>query len=198
MKAVAEGHKPIVLLTMLNEQGKLSRSHAIPEPILEKQARLMGLPMVAKPASWENYESVFIDALHELKTKFDINAGVFGDIDLKEHRDWEEKVCGVAGLETLLPLWKQNRKTLVLAMLEAGMEARIVSCNESMGEKFLGEQITPSVIAALEKIGVDPCGENGEYHTLVVNAPVFESKLDVVFGVKSYSKNYWFIKMELI
>lgn len=197
MQAMNQGYAPAVLFNMMNENGRVSRSHAIPREVLEKQAAMLGLPIVAKPASWEDYEQIFIETLHALKREYEINTAVFGDIDLQEHRDWEEKVCRATGLEAVLPLWNQNRKELVLKMIDSGIETYIVSCNEKMGEKYLGERITPDLIRKLEKIGVDACGENGEYHTLVVNAPVFKSRIDITFVMKSNYNNYWFIEMVL-
>lgn len=198
MHAINLGYTPVVLLNMMNENGRVSRSHAIPKGILEKQAAMLGFPIVARPASWDDYEQTFIETLRDLKRTYQINTAVFGDIDLQAHRDWEEKVCNATGLEAVLPLWKQNREELVLKMIDAGIEAYIVSCNEAMGESYLGERITPELIKRLDQIGVDACGENGEYHTLVVSTPIFKKRIEVQFGLKSHHKNYWFIEMDLI
>jgi uncharacterized protein (TIGR00290 family) len=190
--------QPRVLLNMMNENGKVSRSHAIPKSILEKQAEMLSLPIVTRAASWENYETLFIATLKDIKQQYSIDAGVFGDIDLQAHRAWEEKVCEAAAITAVLPLWQQDRKILVYAMLEAGIEAYIVSCNETLGEHFLGRQITRTLVDELEAIGVDACGENGEYHTLVVNMPLFKHKLAVEFGLKTFYNNYYFIEMSLL
>jgi uncharacterized protein (TIGR00290 family) len=193
----AKSMAPVVLLNMMNENGRVSRSHAIPKNILERQAEMLNLPIVTEPASWEEYESIFIQTLGEIKREFHINAGVFGDIDLQPHRDWEEKVCKAVGVEAILPLWQQDRRELVYAMIDAGIEAYIVSCNETMGERFLGKKITKSLVEELETLGVDACGENGEYHTLVVNCAMFAKPLSVEFGVKTRHKKYWFIETAL-
>jgi diphthine-ammonia ligase len=197
MKAVEEGNVPMVLLNMMNENNRVSRSHAIPKAILEKQASMLNLPLITKPASWESYEQIFIKTLNQLKTEYKISAGVFGDIDLQAHRDWEEKVCNVVDIKAILPLWKQHRKALVYQMIDCGIEAHIVSCNEVMSEKFLGRKIDEDLIDELEKIGVDACGENGEYHTLVINAPPFQNRININFGSTSHIENYWFIEMKL-
>ena len=101
-----------------------------------------------------------------------------------------------SGLTAILPLWKQNRKALVLTMLEAGIESIIVSCNATMGETFLGRAITTALVSELETLGVDPCGENGEYHTLVVDCPLFSSAMDVAVTGRQLHANYWFAKLE--
>src|SRR5205085_10883616 len=93
MKAKEQGHVPKILLNVLNEEGQISRSHGIPADILEAQAHAAQLPIHLIQSSWKDYESNFTAALHYLKTSYQADAAVFGDIDLQPHRDWEEKVC---------------------------------------------------------------------------------------------------------
>ena len=197
MQAIQLGYTPIVLLNVLNEEGKISRSHGIPSSILQKQAEAAGLPIHLISSSWQDYEKHFTNALTELKEQYQLTHAVFGDIDLQAHRDWEEKVCANAGLTAVLPLWKQDRKALVMQMLEAGIETMIVSCNEKIGEKFIGKIITAALIDELEISGIDPCGENGEYHTLVQDCPLFSSAIKVMVTEKMLHDNYWFAKLKL-
>lgn len=192
MQAITLGYAPKVLLNVLNEEGKISRSHGIPANVLQAQAKAAALPALLISSSWDEYETKFTTALTKLKEEFDLTHAVFGDIDLQAHRDWEEKVCNNAGLKAVLPLWKQNRKELVLKMLEAGIEAMIVSCNETMGEQFIGKTITPELIDELESMGIDTCGENGEYHTLVLDCPLFSKRLQVEVKEKKTHEHYWF------
>lgn len=192
MQAIDQGYTPKVLLNVLNEEGKISRSHGIPYSILQEQANKADLFLHCISSSWQEYEMHFTNALKELKNGFKVTHAVFGDIDLQEHRDWEEKVCANAGLTAILPLWKQDRKQLVLRMMEAGIEAMIVSCNEKMGERFICEMISPSLVNELEAMGIDPCGENGEYHTLVLDCPLFTSPLKVNVAKKIKHEGYWF------
>ena len=107
MQAVQQGFIPKVLLNMMNENGKISRSHGLPLSILNQQAQKMQLPMEAVPATWGDYEAQFISTLKTLKAKFDLDAAVFGDIDLQPHKEWEEKVCEAASLKAILPLWNK-------------------------------------------------------------------------------------------
>lgn len=192
MKAIETGITPRVLLNVLNEAGKISRSHGIPSAILKAQADAAGLPIEMISSSWNEYEQKFTDALKQLKDRYRLDAAVFGDIDLQAHRDWEEKVCAAADLTAVLPLWLQDRKKLVLEMLSAGIETIIVSCNTVMGERFLGQQVTASLVEELEALGVDPCGENGEFHTLVLDCPLFSDPIRVDCGQKILHENYWF------
>lgn len=196
MQAIQIGYSPKVLLNVLNEEGKISRSHGIPYSILQQQADAAGLPLHMISSSWQDYEKLFTNALALLKEEYDLTHAVFGDIDLQAHRDWEEMVCKNAALTAVLPLWKQDRKTLVMQMMEAGIKAMIVSCNEAMGERFIGQVITPALLDELEALGIDACGENGEYHTLVLDCPLFSSGINAVVSDKLKHDNYWFGKLE--
>jgi uncharacterized protein (TIGR00290 family) len=197
MQAIKQGYQPKALLNVLNEHGKISRSHGIPSEILKAQAEQAGLPMYLFPSSWQDYESKFVSALALLTKEYQLQYAVFGDIDLQGHRDWEEKVCAKAGLQAILPLWKQDRRKLVDEMLASGIETMIVSCNEIMGERFLGQIITPTLVDELEALGIDACGENGEYHTLVLNCPLFNKPLSVILKEKILHENFWFCSMKL-
>lgn len=192
MNTIRQGYTPKVLLNVLNEQGKISRSHGIPCSILEQQASAAGLPIHLISSSWSDYEVNFTNALKQLKQQYDLTHAVFGDIDLQPHRDWEEKVCAAAGLEAVLPLWLLDRRALVLEMIASGIETMIISCNEMMGENFIGRIITPSLIEELEQLGVDPCGENGEFHTLVLNCPLFSKPVSVKHEHTVKHEGYWF------
>lgn len=198
MQSMRDGGTPAVLLNILNEEGRISRSHGIPSAILQAQAEAAGLPIHLASASWEAYETVFVASLIRLKQQYGITQAVFGDIDLQAHRDWEEKVCEKAGITAVLPLWQQDRKKLVTAMLDAGIETMIVSCNTIMGESFLGRTITPALVEELEAMGIDACGENGEYHTLVTNCPLFNQPLRVHVAGKMQHGDYWFTSLELV
>ncbi|OSZ77505.1 adenosine nucleotide hydrolase [Chitinophagaceae bacterium IBVUCB2] len=196
MQAMHQGYSSKVLLNVLNEAGKISRSHGIPAAILQAQATAAGLPIQLISSSWNDYEKNFTSALSILKEQYQLSHAVFGDIDLQPHRDWEEKVCSNAGLTAILPLWQQERKALVLQMLDAGIETMIVSCNETMGERFIGEIITATLVDELEALGIDACGENGEYHTLVLDCPLFENRINVSVKKKLLHENYWFAELQ--
>ncbi|MEO5683750.1 MAG: diphthine--ammonia ligase [Chitinophagaceae bacterium] len=194
MQAVNEGHVASVLVNMMNENGKISRSHGLPETILQQQAAAMGVPLLATPTTWNDYEKNFVTVLNHIKNVYATEAMVFGDIDLQAHRDWEEMVCAKAELEAILPLWQQDRKALVVQMLNAGISSMIVSCNTVMGKAFLGQYLSHSIIAQLEETGVDVCGENGEFHTVVVNCPLFKVPVVLPAYTTVLHDYYWFIQ----
>lgn len=179
-KAKEMGYKPIKLFTMFGMEG-ISSSHRIKEEIIKAQAQAIGIDHLIGKAAYDEYEKVFVSMLKSFKDQ-GINYGIFGDIDLDEHRQWEERVCRSAAMEAVLPLWKRNRKDLVREFITLGFKAKIVLVNTSMmGTKFLGKDLSISLIDEIERAGADPCGENGEYHTLVYDGPLFKKPLDIRF-----------------
>lgn len=195
--AMRLGHTPVALLNVMNESGARSRSHGLPHQLLTEQAMAMNIPLVTLASSWADYEQNFIQAISEIKQTYGAEGAVFGDIDLQAHREWEEKVCAAAGLTPLLPLWKQPRKTLVLEMLAKDIECIIVSCNATMGEQFLGRLLTTVLIEELEALGIDPCGENGEFHTLVTHCSAFNKRITIPAYTTAVHNNYWFAQWEM-
>lgn len=198
MKAKELGYVPKVLLNVLNEEGKISRSHGIPTNILQAQADAMGIPLYTVASSWQDYEKNFTNALITLKIEYNISYAVFGDIDLQPHRDWEEKVCAKAGLEAYLPLWQLHRLTLVKEMLHAGIETMIISCNDDLGQKTCGTILSEDFVHQLVEQNIDPCGENGEFHTLVTNCPLFSAPLNVSVVDTWTHEKYCFSKLSLL
>lgn len=168
------------LLTMFDETGLRSRSHGVPRAIVERQAQALGLELLAPSAGWTDYEKVFVDALSTLRASGH-EIAVFGDIDLAAHREWEERVCGLAGMSACLPLWQKDRLQLARESIALGFKA-IVVCVDSrhLGDEFCGRQFDESFIADLPA-GVDACGENGEFHTFVYDGPLFAHPVEFLF-----------------
>tara|TARA_R110002049_G_scaffold3795_3_gene27508 strand:- start:41943 stop:42593 length:651 start_codon:yes stop_codon:yes gene_type:complete len=197
-KAMQLGYKPKVLLNVMNEFGNRSRSHGIPKEVLQAQAKALEVPICFFNSTWEDYEENYINNLKQLAIDYPITHAVFGDIDIESHRAWEEKVSKSANLKAVLPLWQGDRKQLVLDMIDTGIEAMIVSCNQELGSDFLGRTIDASLIKEFENRGVDACGENGEFHTLVTKAPFFKERIHVEIIEKAVSGNYNFANLHLI
>ena len=197
MIALGQQHKLSAIVNMMNENGVISRSHGLPMKVLQQQADALQVPLIAQPTSWNDYQTHFISTLQKLKADFSVDAMVFGDIDLQQHRDWEEMVCAKAKLQAMLPIWKKNRPALVQQMLDEGIEAMIVSCNTQMGEHFLGKTLSAELVSELETLGVDVCGENGEYHTVVINCPLFKNRIELPQFTSVLHENYWFLRWHL-
>jgi diphthine-ammonia ligase len=193
--ALRAGGKPERLVTMMREDGLRSRSHALPRSLLEEQARRLGIPILFQPASWESYEAVFSDALRGVKME-GVEAGVFGDIDIEDHRDWCRRVCSAQDFRAVHPLWKQPRRELLEEFLGLGFQAVIVVTRaEKMGPEWLGRVLDADAIPELEKLGVDPSGELGEYHTVVTGGPLFRSDIPLKTGEPVLHEGYWFLEI---
>jgi uncharacterized protein (TIGR00290 family) len=172
-RTLKEGNKVCALLSMLNQEGTGSRAHHIPVPILQQQANSISIPLVTKATSWADYEKNFLAAVQELKTK-GIDGGVFGDIDLQEHLQWVQRICHLSGITACEPLWGQRREKLLSEFVRAGFVAVIISVKKDVvPESLLGSTLNGRTISRLRRLGVDLCGEQGEYHTLVVDGPLF-------------------------
>lgn len=196
-QAVMEGHVPFVLFTMFEEDGARSRSHGLPREVLEAQAERMGLPLEIGQASWQEYEDVFKGKLRELK-KEGIEMGVYGDIDLEDHKKWVERVSAEAGLAVYHPLWQKPRKELLQQLIDEEFEAVItVVDTERMDERFLGRTLTAELIEELESLGIDACGEEGEFHTLIVDGPIFAERVPVSFGKAVQADRYKMLEVTL-
>jgi uncharacterized protein (TIGR00290 family) len=167
------------MLTMFDEEGARSRSHGLRPEILEAHAALMGLKFVSRQCSWATYTASFTDALRELRGD-DITHVIFGDIMFEEHRRWAEEVCAEAGLIAIEPIWGEPTSLMLREFLETGGEAMIVTARAGfLDSSWLGRPLTLDLLTHFPRIGVDPCGENGEYHTLVTNSPLFQRPLQV-------------------
>jgi diphthine-ammonia ligase len=177
-RAIQAGGRPTCLLTIMSEEGRLSRSH--------------GLPIVFRSASWESYETVFSAALRELRSA-GIEAGVFGDIDIDAHREWCLRVCHAAGIQALHPLWKQARRELLEQFIELKFQAVVVVVKaDILGPEWLGRVIDRDAVLELEKAGIDPSGEFGEYHTFVTCGPIFSSPIAYRMGGAPLLRDgYW-------
>ena len=176
--AKRQGIVPATMLTMFDESGSRSRSHGISQPLMALQARALGLQLLTPAASWADYEKVFVRTLRALRAT-DHRATIFGDIDLQPHREWEERVCAAADMTPCLPLWRRDRRELAEESIALRFRSLVV-CTDSryLGDEFCGREFDARFIADLPP-GVDPCGENGEFHTFVYDGPLFRQPLDV-------------------
>ncbi|MFZ6017038.1 MAG: diphthine--ammonia ligase [Nitrospirota bacterium] len=190
--------KVTYLLNMISEDGKHSRSHGINTSLLKAQAKAMRIPIVQIKTTWQTYEAEFKKAVLNFKEE-GIKVGVFGDIDLQEHRDWVERVCKEIGIKPLLPLWKEEGEKLLEQFIRAGFKAIVVATNAKfLGEEWLGREINTEFIKELKLLNnIDLCGERGEYHTFVYDGPIFKRSIEFTVGEKVLKGKHWFLELEL-
>lgn len=184
-------------VTMFTDDGSRSRSHGLRPEVLTRQASLLNLPLLVGRASWKNYEEEFKRILRELAQDGFTHA-VFGDIFLDDHKLWVERVCAECGLEAIEPLWGEDTEKLFREFLDTGAVARIVSAKAALlDSSWLGKQLEAEMVPRFRDLGVDPCGERGEYHTVVVDGP----SMTAPFGVRATEcvqhDGYWLQDLEL-
>jgi uncharacterized protein (TIGR00290 family) len=185
------------LLTIFSEDGTRSRSHGLRPEVLAAQASAMKLELLTRKASWENYENRFLDALRSLQAG-GVECVVFGDIFLDAHREWVERVCGSVGLRAFEPLWNEPTTALINEFLALGGQARIVAINRAkLDESWLATSIGPETVERFRELGIDPCGEYGEYHTVVEWAPGFAHSLDLLETGRYDFSGYAFLDLSL-
>jgi uncharacterized protein (TIGR00290 family) len=155
--------------------------HGTPRRRLRAQAALTGLPLreVELPAarvSNADYEAALASVLTEAE-RVGITHMAYGDLHLADIRAYREGILAGTGLEALFPLWGRDTAELAREMIAGGLEAVVTAVDpEKLGEGFAGRFFDAEFLADLPP-GVDPCGENGEFHTLVVAGPVFSGRL---------------------
>lgn len=171
---------PAALVTFIAKEGH-SMAHGLPREILLRQAEALCIPAFLEPVTWPGYEKGFQRVAGELRQK-GFTGGVFGDINLEEHRRWVENACSRAGMNHFLPLWGMTEEAVVSELLYRGAELLIVALREDLlPGKWLGRILDETFIRELKDRGLSPCGEHGEYHTMVVNGPLFNQKLGIDF-----------------
>lgn len=186
------------LIVMMEEEGKRSRSHGMPPELIQAQAKSIGLPVYTASASWSDYERVFIQLLENAK-KQGAEVLVTGDLDITAHGCWYEEVTKKAGLKLGMPLWEMNHHEAVTEFIKLGFVTIIVTVNLSMGmrEDDLGRTLTHEYVKELEARGIDPCGEGGEFHTTVIDGPIFKHPILVRKCEIMRDGNYAFLPLEL-
>jgi uncharacterized protein (TIGR00290 family) len=195
-EAAAAGAEPRLLISMMVESGERSRSHGLSRELLEAQAAAMGLPILFGAATWSGYEPEFRRAVTAAAAERATRVGVFGDIDMDDHRAWVERVTAAVGARAVLPLWRRARRSVMADLLAAGFEAVIVAVREdALPPDLLGRTIDAALVEEIEAAGADAAGENGEYHSVVVEGPLFERRLRIEPGERSLRDGVWFLDL---
>lgn len=182
-KAISLGYKVVRLVNFTQPHGKDSLSHGLCAELISKQAGLTGIPLIQKAMPQGSYEKEFKDLIAQWKKDLGIGGIVFGDIYLKSHKDWIDRVCKEMDVEPILPLWELNTKQIILDFIDCGFEAIVVCVKQDiLGNEWLGRKIDRKFIEELEihNPRIDPCGESGEFHTLVIAGPMFKGAVEIV------------------
>ncbi len=178
-----------LLVTTISSTYQRVTMHGLNRNLLEAQAKALGIPLqlIALPdnPSMEDYGKLMDAELRALKTKGFITT-YFGDIFLEDLKTYRENMLIPLGFEVRFPLWKQDTRTLMLRFVEEGFKAVVICVNaEVLDKSFCGRLVNHSFLEDLPS-HVDPCGENGEFHTFCFDGPIFQHPVPYIKGELVY------------
>ncbi|MFT5198255.1 MAG: hypothetical protein ACI87O_000911 [Planctomycetota bacterium] len=173
------------LLTTVNETHSRVAMHAVRQTLLETQAERAGLPLIQvnipSPCTNEQYQEAMAAAMQRAQDDR-IQAVAFGDLFLEDIREYREKNMEPTGIEPLFPLWQRNTRDLARTMIEGGLQARLTCVDpRQCSADFVGRSFDAALLKDLPDT-VDPCGENGEFHTFVHAGPMFRAPIAIQMG----------------
>lgn len=173
-------------------EGRVS-GHDVPLRLLRRQAEVLGLPLreVGLPPSAPNevYERQVGDALRSARAR-GVSHAAFGDLFLAEIRDYRERLASEIGVTPLFPLWGKETGALAREFLAVGYQAMVVAVDrDRLSPELAGRPYDEAFLSRLPP-GIDPCGENGEFHTFVHAGPIFAKPLEIVAGRRSSRGSY--------
>jgi uncharacterized protein (TIGR00290 family) len=179
------------LLTTVNKEYKRISMHGVREELLEMQAASIGIPLTKivlhEFPSMDDYN----DQMRSITTKFKtagIDHAIFGDIFLEDLRKYREEQLMQVGMKAVFPLWKMNTMELVNNFIKTGFKAIVVCTDERwLDRSFAGKIIDEEFIDSLPT-NVDPCGENGEFHSFVFDGPIFKYPIKFNIGEIVYKR----------
>ena len=176
----------LALLTTLTEDYDRISMHGVKRILLEEQVDSLGIPLekvyIQKNSSNEEFESKMKDTLLRYRNQ-GVQTVVFGDIFLEDLRKYREENLEKIGMKAIFPIWKQKTEVLARNFIDLGFKA-IITCvdGNSLGKKFVGMEFNEKFLSQLPS-GVDPCGENGEFHSFVCNGPLFKKPIPYEKGI---------------
>jgi uncharacterized protein (TIGR00290 family) len=179
------GVEVVALVTSFNGAADRVAMHAVRRPLAEAQAERAGLPLwtidLPSPCSNEAYDEL-MGGICRRAVAEGITAMAFGDLFLRDVREYRESRLQGTGLEPLFPLWERPTAALAAEMIRGGVRARVTCVDpKKLDRSFAGREFDATFLADLPA-SVDPCGENGEFHSFVYAAPVFSAPIAVESG----------------
>jgi len=189
------GRRAAALLTTVTSDYDRISMHGVRRVLLERQAESLGLPLrqilIQKGATNEEYERAMAEAFAEYRER-GIEEVVFGDLFLEDVRAYREQFLARHGMRGLYPVWMRDTAKFVREFVALGFKA-IVTCvnGEVLDGSFAGRFIDEEFLASLPP-GVDPCGENGEFHTFVFGGPSFKEDVRFSVGERVLRDSFWF------
>jgi len=177
------------LMTSINAQNDRISMHGVRTTLLEKQAASIGIPLhkllLPEMPSMEVYTEIVGNAMKQFKTD-GVEYSIFGDIFLEDLKLYRENQLVKVGLSAVFPIWKQSTKQLMENFIDAGFKAIVVCVDDRCLDKsFVGRLLDKEFLQDIPE-NVDPCGENGEYHSFVFDGPLFSKPIEFTKGEVVY------------
>lgn len=175
----------VALLTTVTDPFQRVSMHGVREKLLESQAQAIGLPLhkirIPSPCPNEIYEAKMIEYV-KAHLKNGVAHFIFGDLFLEDIRQYREQRLSPLGIKCVFPLWLQDTRALAHKMIRDGFEA-ILTCVDlkKLPKEFAGRKFDQKLLNDLPK-GIDPCGENGEFHSFVYGGPIFKESIPIQLG----------------
>lgn len=173
----------LALLTTFNEESLKSSIHSIPQEIITRQAKSIGIPLytVLMSGNLNEYEEKMKNAVQHFKDQ-GVNHFIFGDIFLNDIKKYREDKLHPHGIEVVEPLWNKTSEEVIEEFLQSGIRSKIiVTQSDKLDQSYIGRELNRELIASLPG-EVDFCGENGEYHTLVYAGDLFKKEIEFSIG----------------
>lgn len=198
-RAMKSGLDVRFLMNMMDENDEWSWFHRFPREVLKQQSAAMEIPLIHNPSTLDTYEDDFTRAI-EIMKKDGVEGGVFGDIETDHHRKWVEDICVRSGITAYLPLWHLSQDDIMNDFIGLGFIAVITACNKDyFGEEWLGRKLNKDFLADIVEMqkttDVTTCGEMGEFHTLVIDGPIFKKCIEIQETVNRFNNGYWFLEI---
>lgn len=191
-KAIKEGYDIRNLIIMMADKTS-SNFHLINSELLDAQSQSIGIPIIKKITSLDTYEKNFREALLDLKNR-GIGGLVTGDVfDVALHEPgWLDRICQEVDLIPVKPLWNLDTKQILAEFINEGFKAIIVRVKNSLLDfEWLGREINEKFLKDLLELGtIDPCGEHGEFHSFVVDGPIFKERIEICQTEKTTINGY--------
>lgn len=193
-KAISEGLEVLYLVNMITTDAKRSMTHGIRSELLQAQSEAIGIPIIQRKTTWKNYEQDLKKLIQDLKQE-DVEGVVFGDVDLQEHKDWTDRVCKEVGVKPISPLWGCDPQQVIANFIDEVFEAIVVAAKADLfDERWMGRTIDIDFVKDLRTIpNVHILGESGEYHTFVIDGPLFKSRIAITNSKKIERDGHLFL-----
>lgn len=189
------GYEVAGLLTTFNSAFDRVAMHSSRRKLVEMQAEAAGVPLIAVPLPWPcsntEYEYIMKSVCGQAVAQ-GVQAIAFGDLFLEDIRAYREKQLKDTGLEPLFPLWRIPTAALAHEMIQGGLRARLVCIDpRKLPPEFAGREFDQQLLQDFPA-GIDPCGENGEFHSFVYAGPMFNHPIPVTAGECVQRDGFWF------